>query len=129
MTSVLLSRIKDAHPHAMPSGAMSPDRDEVRKILACQWSDNQIDTEIAIYAAVAARLRDGDAIDISESMGSCQCGDISAHVSLVGGVPITHSTGREEWQRYHGPARDCRVGYQVGRRSREIAQMFAWLSK
>lgn len=91
----------------------------------CNWPKHQIEAAIRRWSVVCDRLAAGGKIDISEDMGSCQCGDTSASVSLRDGTVWCESTGRMNWQIYNGPADRCRVPYSVGVRARQIAAAWA----
>jgi hypothetical protein len=106
-------------------------RDECRKIEGmqfpsgcCKWPDAAIDESIARWEKAVDRLARGESIHVGESMGSCQCGDIWAVVTVRDGVVWCHTTGRHKWQQYEGPAGDCHVPYGVGTRARQLAS--AW---
>jgi len=57
-------------------------------------------------------------------MGSCQCGDCTGQVYLDDGEIVVEVTGLETWQCYAGKARDCQVGYGLGRDMRRLAAIF-----
>lgn len=60
--------------------------------------------------------------DISENMGSCQCGNINASVFEQYGIMWCESKGDHRWMRHNGPAAWCGVGYGIGKRSRKLAE-------
>jgi len=91
---------------------------------AALWPDHQIASAIRYWEASVASLGDGAAMDVGEEMGNCQCGDIAASVFIHHGMPWCRANGREKWQRYDGPAEQCRVPYGVGVRARQLAA--AW---
>ena len=66
----------------------------------------------------------GERAPVCLHMGSCQCGNCSGVVYLRDGEIAVEVSGLEEWQCYAGLARDCQVGYGVGRDMRQLATIF-----
>lgn len=91
----------------------------------CRWPDEQIDAAIGRWEQQCSQLAAGKRLDISESMGSCECGDITAEVWQQNNQIWCKSTGSRNWQRYEGPASECYVAYGVGVRARQLAAAFA----
>lgn len=69
-------------------------------------------------------LRAGRPVELRVGMGSCQCGDIEGTLARgEGDVTLAHSTGREDWMRYDGPASKCGTKYGWGAMARLIAAL------
>ena len=66
----------------------------------------------------------GERAPVCLRMGSCQCGDVEGEAYLNDGEIVVEVHGLEEWQCYAGLARDCQVGYGLGRDMRQLAAIF-----
>lgn len=100
-----------------------------RKLCGVAFSDKDMELHVIMpLRKEVEALKKGGKIDISQrGSGDAQCGNITAHVTLRGGVPWVVSSGHKVWQQYDGPAAQCCVPYNTGKRARDIAGAFVLL--
>ena len=96
---------------------------EYRRATGVAWNDESIAATLRGFETRAAALLRGEPVQLGVAMGSCQCGDVAATLTMRDGIVWCQSRGREGWQRYDGPASGCRVAYGLGRTAQAIAAM------